>query len=216
MKNYDFVLFDLDGTLTDPGIGITNSVAYALRKYGIEISDKTNLFKFIGPPLIDSFMNYYGFSHEQAVEATNFYREYYTDTGIFENSVYPGIEDLLIKLQNAGKKILVATSKPEIFAVRIMKHFGIAKYFTYIAGANMDETRTYKDQVITYALESVGATDPSKIVMVGDREYDVLGAKKFGIDSVGVLFGYGTREELETAGATYIAASVEDIGKFIL
>ncbi len=216
MKNYDFVLFDLDGTLTDPGEGITNSVAYALKKYGIVVGDKTMLYKFIGPPLIDSFMKFYRFPHAQAVEATNFYREYFSDIGIFQNTVYPGVEELLSKLQNTGKKLLVATSKPEIFAVRILEHFDIAKYFTYIAGANMDETRTYKDQVIAYALEATGITDPSTAIMVGDREYDITGAKKFGMDSIGVLFGYGERKELENAGATYIAASVDDIAYILL
>lgn len=216
MRDYDFVLFDLDGTLTDPGTGITNSVAYALAKYGIHIDDKTSLYKFIGPPLIDSFMKYYGFSHAQAVEAVEFYREYYTATGMFENSVYQGIPELLASLKNAGKNIMVATSKPEIFAEKIMKYFGLDVYFTYIAGANMDETRTYKDEIIDYALKKVGADDCSKIIMIGDREYDVIGAKKFGIDSIGVLFGYGSREELEKAGATYIAETVDDIRKFVL
>lgn len=216
MKNYDFILFDLDGTLTDPGEGITNSVAYALKKYGIVVGDKTTLYKFIGPPLIDSFMKYFGFPRTQAVEATEFYREYFAVAGIFENRVYPGIEELLKKLHSAGKKLILATSKPEEFAVAILEHFGIAQYFTYIAGSQMDGTRAYKDQVIAYALESAAVPSADSAIMVGDREYDIIGAKKLGMDSIGVLFGYGNREELEAAGATYIADSADDISAVLL
>lgn len=216
MKNYDFILFDLDGTLTDPGEGITNSVAYALKKYGIVVGDKTTLYKFIGPPLIDSFMKYFGFPHAQAVEATEFYREYFAVAGIFENRVYPGIEELLKKLHSAGKKLILATSKPEEFAVAILEHFGIAQYFTYIAGSQMDGTRAYKDQVIAYALESAAVPSADSAIMIGDREYDIIGAKKLGMDSIGVLFGYGNREELEAAGATYIADSADDISAVLL
>ena len=208
---YDIILFDLDGTLTDSGPGITNSVAYALRKYGIDTADKRDLFKFIGPPLKESFEKYYGFSGEEAVRAIGYYREYYADKGLFENSVYEGIEDLLKDIQASGKTAVVATSKPEAYAKRILEHLDIAKYFTHIAGANMDETRTKKDEVISYVLERCHAADRSKVLMVGDREHDVLGAKKMGIDSLGVLFGYGDQEELKQAGATYIAESVKDI-----
>ena len=213
MKNYDFILFDLDGTLTDPGEGITNSVAYALKKYGIVVGDKTTLYKFIGPPLIDSFMKYFGFPRTQATE---FYREYFAVAGIFENRVYPGIEELLKKLHSAGKKLILATSKPEEFAVAILEHFGIAQYFTYIAGSQMDGTRAYKDQVIAYALESAAVPSADSAIMIGDREYDIIGAKKLGMDSIGVLFGYGNREELEAAGATYIADSADDISAVLL
>ncbi len=216
MKQYEWILFDLDGTLTDPGIGITNSVAYALHKYGIEVQDRTRLYKFIGPPLIESFMNYYGFSYEQAQEAVAYYREYYAETGIFENRVYDGIEELLKALTAAGKRICLATSKPEPFAKIILEHFGLARYFEYVAGATVDETRTKKDEVIAYALEQCNISDTTDVVMIGDREYDMLGAKKHGMDSIGVLFGYGSRMELEAAGATYIAESVEDIATFVL
>ncbi len=216
MKQYELILFDLDGTLTDPGIGITNSVAYALNKYGIEVQDKTELYKFIGPPLIDSFVNYYGFSYEQAQEAVAYYREYYAETGIFENRVYDGIETLLQQLTDAGKRICLATSKPEPFAKMILEHFGLTQYFEYIAGAAMDETRTKKDEVIKYALEQCNLLGGSNVIMIGDREYDIFGAKTQGVDSIGVLFGYGSRAELEAAGATYIAESVEDIAPFIL
>lgn len=215
MNKYDYVLFDLDGTLTDPGLGITNSVMHALKKYGIEVTDRTSLYKFIGPPLIDSFERYYGFSHKEAVESVDYYREYYRDRGIYENSVYDGIEALLKNLTEKSKKIILATSKPEPFAKEILRHFDLEKYFLFAAGSTMSETRTNKAEVIEYALSECGITDKSAVVMIGDREHDIIGAKKNEIDSIGVLFGYGSREELEAAGATYIAETVEDIKKYI-
>ena len=139
------------------------------------------------------------------------YREYYRDKGLFENTIYNGMEAVLKQLSEAGKTLLVATSKPEVFARRILEKLGIADYFTYIAGANLDGTRTKKAEVIAYALCEGGIEDGTKAVMVGDREYDIFGAREFGMDSIGVLFGYGSRGELEAAGATYIAESVEDI-----
>lgn len=208
---YDIVLFDLDGTLTDSGIGITNSVRYALEKEGVEVRSRDELFRFVGPPLIESFEQFYGFSHEKAVEATHIYREYYSEKGIFENSVYDGIEELLKKLCRSGKRLIVATSKPELFAKRILEHFSLSQYFEYIAGSNMDETRTGKVEVIRYALSSCGIKNLSRAVMVGDREHDINGAHKTSLDSIGVLYGYGSREELEKAGATYIAETPAEI-----
>lgn len=209
---YTTMLFDLDGTLTNPGLGITNSVAYALKKYGIDVKDRTELYKFIGPPLLNSFQDYYGFSEEQAAQAVEYYREYYQKTGIYENYVYEGISELLKELKAEGITLLVATSKPEPFARLIMEHYHLADYFTYIAGATMDnKTRVKKADVIRYAMQNCEAEDKKKLVMVGDRKHDILGAKEVGIDSVGVLFGYGDREELEQAGATYIAETVEAI-----
>lgn len=211
---YNTVLFDLDGTLTDPGQGITNSVAYALKKFGIEVEDKKELYKFIGPPLHDSFRKYYGFSDEEAETAIVYYREYFRDTGIFENEVYAGIETLLEKIKASGRKIILATSKPEEFAVRILVHFGLDKYFDCMAGATMDSSRSKKGDVIAYALRE-SSCDAENAVMVGDRLHDILGAKENGLDSIGVLFGYGSREELENAGADYIAETVEDIMNYI-
>lgn len=213
---YQTVLFDLDGTLTDPGIGITNSVAYALEKYGIRTADRSELYKFIGPPLQDSFEMFYGFSGKDARKAVDYYREYYKDKGIYENRLYEGMDTLLQSLCDAGRTLLVATSKPEAFARQILDHFAISRYFTYIAGSNMDGTRARKDEVIAYALEAGSIPDLSSAVMVGDREYDIAGAKRAGIDSIGVLFGYGSRQELEEAGADYIAKLPEDIGPIIL
>ncbi|MBR4858169.1 MAG: HAD family hydrolase [Clostridia bacterium] len=213
MKNYDVILFDLDGTITDPGIGITNSVAHALKKYGIAVEDRAELYKFIGPPLHKSFEEFYGVDGLQAVE---YYREYYRDKGIYENVVYTGVEDMLKKLNSAGKKVILATSKPEVFAKEVLRYFGLTDYFYYAAGANLDGTLTDKAEVIAYALKEGGVTDKPSVIMVGDREHDIIGAKKNGIDSMGVLYGYGSREELENAGADYIASSVEKITDLLM
>ena len=212
---YTHILFDLDGTLTDPGEGITNSVVYALKKYGITVADRTTLFGFIGPPLQNSFVKYFGFSPEEALSAIKYYREYFRDKGIFENKVYPKIPELLDSLKKQGKTLLVASSKAEEFVIRILKHFDLFDYFDCIAGASMDLSRCKKEEVIAYAFEKGGISNLKNVVMVGDREQDVTGAKKTGIDSIGVLYGYGSREELETAGATHIAPTVMDIQRII-
>ena len=208
---YNTVLFDLDGTLTDSGKGIINSAKYALKQMNYESADEIDLRKFIGPPLVDSFMNYCGFSNEKAHEATRKYRVYYRENGIFENEVYDGIPEMLRLLKESGKKIMLATSKPEVFARIILDHFDLTKYFDFIAGALMDETRTAKAEVIEHILKSCNITDTKELIMVGDREHDVIGAKKNGIDCIGVLFGYGTREELEKAGAKFIAKTPRDV-----
>ncbi len=211
-----YILFDLDGTLTDPMIGITKSVQYALRFYGIEESNLNTLCPFIGPPLKDSFMKYYHFPESQAEEAIKKYREYFSVTGIFENRVYDGIEELLKELKSCGKRLLVATSKPEEFAVQILEHFGLAQYFEHICGASIDEKRVKKGDVIAYAIEMEGIEDISLAVMVGDREHDIIGAKENGMDSIGVLFGYGSRKELEEAGAHFIGESVKELTKLLI
>ena len=212
---YDWIFFDLDGTLTDPGEGITNSVAYALKKEGIEPPTRQELYRFIGPPLVESFMKFYGFSEERAHRAVEEYREYFRDQGIFENRVYDGVPALLASLREKGKKLVLATSKPEPFAIRILEHFDLDGAFTFVAGALMDETRTAKSDVISYALKSCGISDPRRVLMVGDRLHDIKGAKACGLDSVGVLFGYGSREELTKAGATYLAKTVQEIERFV-
>ena len=212
---YQYILFDLDGTLTDPGLGITNSVMYALKKFGLDIPDRAALYKFIGPSLQESFEKYYGFSNEKSELAIQYYREYFKVSGLYENKVYDGIEELLKNLKAQNKSVILATSKPEVFAVEILKHFQLDKYFDFIAGATMDETRVKKADVISYALDSCKRSDLSAAMMIGDREHDILGAKQIGLDSMGVLFGYGSREELEAAGATYIASNVADILKYI-
>lgn len=208
---YDIVLFDLDGTIIDSGIGITNSVMYALKKYGIEVPDRTSLYKFIGPPLYKSFMNFYGFSEEEAHRGVDYYREYYSEHGVYENLVYDGIEELIKRLHEMGKTIILATSKPEDYAKKILEHIGLAKYFTFIAGSEMSHTRVDKIEVMAYAFEKCGIIDYKDAIMIGDREYDIVGAKHFDIDSVGVLFGYGNKEELENAGATYVVSNALEI-----
>lgn len=208
---YKYLLFDLDGTLTDPSIGITNSVAYALSKFGINVEDKRTLYKFIGPPLVDAFSEYYGFSKEDSEKATAFYRETFSVKGLFENRVYDGVVEMLEALKNAGKRLIIATSKPEPFTVKILKHFDLLKYFDFVAAATFDSSRNSKDKVIAYALQSLDIKDRSEVVMIGDRHHDIDGAKENGIDSIGVLWGFGSREELETADATYIAESIDDL-----
>lgn len=215
MKNYDYLLFDLDGTLTDPAEGITNSVVHALNKWGIEVSDKKELYCFIGPPLSASFKKYFGFSEEDSLKCVEYYREYFRDRGIFENKVYEGIPELLDHLRKEGKTIILATSKPEKFAKQILEHFDLAKYFDFVAGASMDESRNKKEDVIRYALEMSHVADTSRALMIGDREQDIVGARLNSLDSLGVLYGYGDREEHTAAGATYIAETVEDILKFV-
>ena len=212
---YKYILFDLDGTLTDPAEGITNSVAYSLSKYGIEVSDKKELYKFIGPPLKDSYIEYYGFSESDAVKAIEYYREYFKPKGMFENEVYEGVPELLEEIKQNGKKIILATSKPEVFSTEILKHFDLYKYFDFVSGATLDGTRSKKADIIAYAISETGITEKEKCLMVGDRAQDINGAIANGIDSLGVLFGYGDREELESAGATYIAESVNDIIKYV-
>lgn len=212
---YQNILFDLDGTLTEPGLGITNSVAYALEKWNIKVADRTSLYKFIGPPLMESFMTFYGFSEEKAAKSVEYYREYFSVKGLYENELYPDTVKLLESLKKLNKKIVLATSKPEVYATEILKHFDLYKYFDYVAGATMDETRNKKGDVIKYALESANITELSNTVMIGDREHDIFGAKEAGIDSIGVLYGYGNCKELVDAGATYIAEKAEDILCFI-
>lgn len=215
---YEVILFDLDGTLTDPAEGITKSVEYALNKWNISVDDRRELFPFIGPPLIESFMEFYGFDREKAVQSVKYYREYFSTKGLFENEIYPGMEEMLSRLKAAGKRLVVATSKPDEFAKKILEHFNISDYFEFVGGAAMNETRTKKHEVIEYTLESIGVdlSDVSKVVMVGDRRHDVEGAARFGIDTIGVLYGYGSREELEEAGAKYIAPTVSSVADIIL
>ena len=212
---YSCLLFDLDGTLTDPGLGITNSVMYALQKFGITVENRASLYPFIGPPLRESFERYYGFSPEQSAQALAFYREYFRDRGLYENEVYDGVAPLLGELKAQGKTLFVATSKPETFAVEILRHFRLDGYFDFIAGATMDESRNKKGDVIRYALAQGAVSDPATAVMIGDREQDVRGAQECGLDSIGVLYGYGSREELTAAGATYLAATPQDLLRYV-
>lgn len=210
-KVYKICLFDLDGTITDSAPGIVNSVIYALKKFGIEETDREKLLQFIGPPLTESFHRFYGFTEEESWKAVEYYREYYAEKGIFECTVYEGLEDALKKIKESGRKILVATSKPEVYAKRIIEHFGLTKYFDHIAGMELDGGRGTKAQVIEYALETCKIKNRDEVLMIGDREHDVFGAENLGIDCVGVLYGFGSREELEKAGAKYVISRPEDL-----
>lgn len=204
---YSWIFFDLDGTLTESGPGIMNSVKYALRKMGKTELPSEKLRRFIGPPLSDSFEKFCGCTAEETKQGIAFYREYYTSGGMFENELYPGVEEMLRTLKNAGFRLAIATSKPELLSIQIVKHFHLDSYFEAVCGATMDEKRVKKSEVIAYALETLGISEAEKksVLMVGDREHDILGAKENGLDSMGVLYGYGSESELCKAGADYIA-----------
>ena len=215
MKRIDYVLFDLDGTLTDPGIGITNGVMFALNSFGIDVNDRSELFRFIGPPLRDSFRDFYGMSADEAELAVKKYREYYSVSGLFENEVYPGVRDMLKELSSMGKKLAVATSKPTEFSVKILEHFGLLDHFAFVAGSEFDGTRDKKEDVIRFALKRLGIFDPSSAIMVGDRKFDILGARTCGMDAIGVLYGYGDRCELNAAGAVACAKDAFELNKLL-
>lgn len=210
---YTTALFDLDGTITDSGTGIMNSIRYALRKYDLPVPSDEVLRTFVGPPLQEQFQAVCGLTEEEGRRMVQAYREYYRDRGIFENSVYDGIPETLKALKNHGVRILMATSKPEEFAKRIADHFGFAQYFDYIGGACMDGKRTDKHEVIEYVLKTCGITaaERAQTIMIGDRSHDIIGARKAGLHSLGVLYGYGGREELEEAGADHIVRTAEEI-----
>lgn len=211
-----YLLFDLDGTLTDPMLGITRSVQYALRRFGIEVDDLRTLCRFIGPPLKESFRDFYGMDDEQATRAVALTREYFAPRCIFENRLYEGIPELLTELQAAGCMLAMATSKPEPFARQIAEHFHLADRFTLIGGATMDGTRTTKRDVVRYVLGALDVEDPTAAVMIGDRRYDIEGAAAEGIASIGVLWGYGSREELAAAGAGQIVGTIPELRALLL
>ncbi len=217
-----YILFDLDGTLTDPAQGITNCIMYALGEMGYDIPPRDELYKFIGPPLVPSFMKYFGMTEECAKEALRLYRVRFSSVGWKENTPYAGIREqleLVKKLgQTSGVKLALATSKPEEFAVNIMREFELAEYFDAICGSTMDGSRVEKGDVIRYALESLGfgdGDDPGEIVMIGDRMYDIDGAKEVGAVSVGVTWGYGDEAELAEHKADVICRNVSDLAQVI-
>ncbi|MBQ1311739.1 MAG: HAD hydrolase-like protein [Blautia sp.] len=209
---YTTVLFDLDGTLTESGEGIAKSVQYALEKQGIQEENLEKLKAFVGPPLIESFMKYYGMTRETAEKSVVFYREYFRKKGIFENAVYPGIPEMLKNLKDKGYLLAVASSKPEPFVRQIMDYFALTPFFDEITGSTLDEKRTAKVDVIEETLRRMGLSDRrDEVVMVGDKEHDVLGAAEAGLDCIGVLYGYGTREELEAAKPAFLAETVSGL-----
>lgn len=213
MKTY--ILFDLDGTLTDSKIGITKAVQYSLKHFGIKVDNLDSLTSFIGPPLKESFSMFYGFDDEKSDLAINKYREYFSEKGVFENILYKGVDNMLQTLNNDGKKIILATSKPLVYAEKILKHFNIHKYFHFLSGSELDGRRSDKSEVISYAIENCKISNLDDVVMIGDRKHDIIGAKKIGIDSIGVLYGFGSKEELSKAGSTYLVHDLDELLKTI-
>ena len=209
------VLFDLDGTLIDSFEGIAKSAQYALRRFGINEENLENLRPFVGPPLVESFQKWYGLSKEQAIEATDIYRERYRPIGILECSLYPGVEECIRTLKAEGYQIGMASSKPEEFCRRILEHFGLLDRFRMVSGPEFDGTRGEKHEVIDYAIETLGLTDRKRILMVGDRQDDILGARHCAVPAAGVLWGFGSKEELTAAGATVLFQTPAEAGDWL-
>ena len=216
--NCAYILLDLDGTLTDSGHGITRSVQYALRRHGIEVEDLNELVCFIGPPLVESFQVFYGFSPEEAVECVHDYRVFYKDEGIFDNRLYPGIAEMMRQLKDAGKTISLATNKPEVFARQILKYFEIDSYFDEIVGCGMDESHLTKEDILEEVFRrlGMGPEERQQTVMVGDRKYDITAAKYWGTSSVGVTYGFAPEGELASADADALAATVPELTEILL
>lgn len=206
-----YVLFDLDGTITEPAEGITNSARYALEQFGIKVKSNTELLAFIGPPLQDSFKDFYGFDDKKAKEAVLAYREHYKEIGMLQCTLYPNIELLLKTLKERNYTLAIATSKPEVFAIEILKHFKLDGYFDFIAGASLDMKRCKKEDVINHALKNLNITNTNEVIMIGDRKHDVLGARIHNIDCIGVLYGYGSKEEFLDCKCKYIVNETLDI-----
>ena len=219
---FQYCLFDLDGTLTDPREGITKSVQHALRYFGIEEPDLKKLEPFIGPPLKDRFMEYYGLSEEQAKKAIEVYRERFAPIGVLENQIFPGIPQLLKKLQKSGTHLAVASSKPAVFVHQILRHFDIEKYFEVIVGSELDGTRGSKEEVVEEALSQLGILELSdeekkkNCAMVGDRKFDIQGAKAYGLTGIGVSFGFAGEGELKEEGADIIVDTVKALEEVLL
>lgn len=213
---YPIILFDLDGTLTDPKPGITKCVQYALAKMGIDEPDCDKLTPFIGPPLAKAFKEFYQMNDQQAVQAIAYYRERFSTVGLYENSVYPGIPELLGRLTEQGNKMVIATSKPTVFSVKILDYFHLSTYFSLIIGSNLDGTRVEKSEVIAFALAELGDVDRESVIMVGDRKHDIFGARDNGIDAIAVSYGYGSQDELRQASPKYTVQTVEELAAVLL
>lgn len=216
-KQYDIVAFDLDGTLSDPAKGLVEGFVYAFRKLGVDYGSRESLRRFIGPPLIETWMPEFGFTYEEAEEAVILFREYYNIYGWWDNVIYEGIRELLAALKAAGKTVVLTTSKPEDTAEQILNLFDIRKYFDFVGGASSHKTRERKSEVIEYVFDSIGLAkaDRGRCVLVGDRVYDARGAAECGIDSIGVLWGHGSYEEISESGFTHIAKTPLDVLKLI-
>lgn len=216
MDKYKVILFDLDGTLSDPKVGITKSVQYALHKMGFNETDMDKLECFIGPPLQVSFAEYYNFDKVQTQQAIDLYRERFKVKGMFENELYSNIPLLLNSLKETGFILVVATSKPTVFAEQILEHFNIEKYFELIVGSNLDGTRASKTEVIQYILDKYNEYKLDDFIMIGDRKHDIMGANNTGIDSIGVTYGYGLFEELSHSNPTHIVENVNQLKDILI
>lgn len=214
---YRVILFDLDGTLTASAEGITKSVQYALHKLGIDEPDLHKLEAFVGPPLLDQFINAYGMSEETAGQAVSYYRERYSQQGIYENRPYEGIRELLQDLKNQGYILGVASAKPVYYVRQILNHFQLASFFTVVEGTEMDGSRSSKADVIREALHKLHMEEKrGQVVMIGDRWHDVQGSREAGVDCVAVAYGYGSVQELQQAGPTMIVPAVDGLRRFFL
>lgn len=216
MSKYKIILFDLDGTLSDPKVGITKSVQYALKKLDIEEPDLDKLECFIGPPLQVSFAEYYQLDEERTQRAIDFYRERFKEKGMFENELYPTIPELLSSLKEQQFTLVVATSKPTIFSEKILEYFKIDYFFDLVVGSNLDGTRTSKTEIIQYIVDKYSDYELNDFIMIGDRKHDIIGANNTGIHSIGVTYGYGSLEELSQYSPTYLVKSVEKIKDILL
>ncbi|MCI9448670.1 MAG: HAD family hydrolase [Clostridiales bacterium] len=214
-KHFTHLLFDLDGTLSDNSDGIIGGIIYSLKSFGFEIPDRHELVKFIGPPLSETFRVLCGFDENGVAEAVNRYRTYYRKTGIFENRMYDGVPEMLKELKNSGYHLYVATSKPEEFARKICAHFGIDKYFDFIGGATFDGVRGKKSDVIKYVIDECKIPREG-VLMIGDRFHDIEGAHACGIPALGVLYGFGTLDEMISCGADYLAETPSDVVSVLL
>jgi len=215
MKNYSVVLFDLDGTLSDPKIGITKSVQHALQKAGVMVNDLDELEPFIGPPLQVSFQEIYGFNDAQITQAIRDYRERFTERGMFENKLYEDIPALLAHLKQQGYILTIATSKPTVFAEQIIKYFQLESYFDLVVGSHLDGSRSDKSEIIEEVLQQFDSYPKERFIMIGDRKYDLIGARKNQIDAIGVTYGFGSLEELKNEEPTYIVDNVNDLLKYL-
>ena len=220
MRNYEVIAFDLDGTLSDPARGLIQGFVYCFKKLGLPYDNEESLRKYIGPSLYEEWQEDFGFTPDEANDAIEVFREYYNIYGWWDNTMYDGIPEMLASLKAAGKKVVLATSKPLDTAKKVLELFGLTEYFDFIGGA-VSHQNDQKWQVLNWSLTSVGIdiNDPEslkKCVMIGDRKYDAEGAKICGVDSIGVLYGHGSDEEMQTSGFTYLVETVEDISKFLV
>lgn len=216
LSNIEYLFFDLDGTLTDPYEGITKAVAHALEKFGIHIEDRNELKCFIGPPLNECFMEKYNMSEPDSFIAVDYFREYFTVKGIYENELFPETPKMLQAFIDNGYKLVIATSKPTVFAEKILDRFDLKRYFISVYGSELNGERVRKSDVIKYALKELKINDTDGVLMIGDREHDIIGAHQANIRSVGVRWGYGSFEELNNAGADFICKTAEELERLLV